>query len=148
MNNKGFTLIEIIIVIVILGIMASLALPKITSTIDRGRIPAALETIGKVVREMDTCAQTADNVENCDTAAELGYTVNEANPNGVPSVSGWDFVIAGADPAITITATCGDCTPADSSVVFTVNLTAGDDGGAEITARTASGSLQGFHFRQ
>ena len=34
MNKKGFTLIEIIIVIVILGVLATLALPRLAAQVD------------------------------------------------------------------------------------------------------------------
>ena len=42
-RNQGFTLIEIIIVVVILGILAAIALPKITSNIDKARAAEAFQ---------------------------------------------------------------------------------------------------------
>jgi prepilin-type N-terminal cleavage/methylation domain-containing protein len=41
-TQKGFTLIEIIIVVVILGILAAIALPKLTENIDKARAAACL----------------------------------------------------------------------------------------------------------
>jgi prepilin-type N-terminal cleavage/methylation domain-containing protein len=47
-NKSGFTLIEIMIVVIIVGVLASLALPKFFSTVEYSRSQEALSAIATV----------------------------------------------------------------------------------------------------
>ena len=54
-KNKGFTLLEIIIVVIIVGVLASLALPRLFSTVEYSRSTEALAAIGTVRSSMERC---------------------------------------------------------------------------------------------
>lgn len=53
MNNKGFSLIEIMVVVVILGILASLVVPKIIHRPDEARIVKAKQDILAIQSALD-----------------------------------------------------------------------------------------------
>jgi prepilin-type N-terminal cleavage/methylation domain-containing protein len=53
--KKGFTLLEIIIVVIIVGVLASLALPRLFGTVEYSRSAEALASIGTIRSSMERC---------------------------------------------------------------------------------------------
>ena len=70
-NKSGFTLLEIIIVIIIIGILASLAMPKFFKTVEYSRSAEALTSLGAVRRAMDICYQPTASYVPCAGFAQL-----------------------------------------------------------------------------
>lgn len=69
-NQKGFTLVELMVVVVIIGILVAIAVPVYNSVTDKaelGAIKANLRTIDGAVMSMTTTLPTAD----VDTTAEV-----------------------------------------------------------------------------
>jgi prepilin-type N-terminal cleavage/methylation domain-containing protein len=54
-NKNGFTLLEIIIVIIIIGVLASLALPRLFSTVEFSRSAEALAAFATIRGAMERC---------------------------------------------------------------------------------------------
>ncbi len=67
MNKKsGFTLLEIIIVIIIVGVLASLALPRFFATVEFSRSTEALSAMASVRQALERCyLQQSGTYANC-----------------------------------------------------------------------------------
>ena len=69
-NEKGFTLIELMIVIAIIGILAAIAIPNFVSYRQRSYNSAAQSDLKNAVTAQE--AYYVDNSRYADTTAELG----------------------------------------------------------------------------
>ena len=84
MNKKGFTLVELMVVIVIIGVLAAVAIPKMTAATNKakaGEGPMILSSISNL--------QAAHKVE------KNKYVECDSTPHGQPSVSatgGWSDI--------------------------------------------------------
>ena len=60
-NTSGFTLLEIIIVVIIIGVLASLALPRFFKTVEFSKGTEALSNLSTLRQSMQRCfLQTSD----------------------------------------------------------------------------------------
>lgn len=85
MKNKGFTLIELMVVVVILGILASIIVPNIISRPDDAKVVKAKQDI--LVLENALEMYKLDNGFYPSTDQGLNALVQE--PSGTPTPSNW-----------------------------------------------------------
>jgi general secretion pathway protein G len=83
---RGFTLIEIMVVVVILGILGALVIPKIMSKPDEARIVAAQTDIRNIASALDM--YKLDNFNYPSTAQGLQALVTK--PSGSPEAKNWN----------------------------------------------------------
>ena len=128
-NKKGFTLLEIIVVIIILGVLAGLALPRLFSNIEFSRSAEALNSISAIRGSVERCAMIAGDVYAGCTSFAPGGTLDLDDP-ALEAGAHFTYVVApgaaAGDYAITATRNATlDGGDGISTVVLTVSRTGG-----------------------
>lgn len=105
MTRKGFTLLEVLIVVIIIGILASIAMPQYLKTLEKARASEAMTNIGSIRVALDRYYYEND----FDLSGATLLTLDIDNPNDM-TVKLYSYAIsgisgAGAERAYTITAT-------------------------------------------
>ena len=116
--RKGFTLIELIVVIIIVGILASVGMTQYTKVVEKGRGAEARLILGSL-----RTAEIAENMENgaYQTVANLGVSA----PTACAATHYFSYSCAAASGTCTATrCTSGGKTP-DSATAYTKTVDVG-----------------------
>ncbi len=84
-NSRGFTLIEVMVVIVIIAILAALIVPKVMSRPDEARVAAARQDIGAITQALKL--YKLDNMRYPTT--EQGLQALVKKPTTAPVPENW-----------------------------------------------------------
>jgi len=111
MNKKGFTLIELMVVVLIVGILAAVSIPLMRGRIDAAKWSEGKAIMGTIGTSLRThVAEKGASYTAVPTLAQLGFSASDLNgtyfTGGESGAGDFSWAITGHDPiAFTITAT-------------------------------------------
>ncbi len=130
--RKGFTLLELIVVIVILGIMATLAATQYTKMVEKSRGAEARTILGTIRTNQAAITQQTGSCSSANS--EVGIGVNADFPSACTTTHYFSYSMGGVS-ANSFTATATRCTstsknPAAASA-GTISLVTNFDNGMD-----------------
>ncbi len=118
--QKGFTLIELMIVIAIIGILAAVAVPQYSQYTKRARFAEVVTASAPIKTGIEVCIQSTSDLAVCDTWADIG--VQQASVQIGANVN--SAAIAENTAAVTMTA---EATLESATYIITPTYTAANN---------------------
>ena len=121
--QKGFTLIELMIVVAIIGILAAVALPQYQNYTTRSKVSQVVASLGAVQTCIGEQYQANGTMANSLVSALCSVAANAYFPSIAPSATGVTLTGAysnvGADVSVSLTNNYADISAAGGNLTWT-----------------------------
>jgi len=105
-KTKGFTLVELMVVIVIIGILAALAIPKFMGATNKTKATEFKPILKQIVTLQTSYKQEKDKYSDDKTGASIGFSAPEnvagSTPSGVLGSARFEYQVV--DPSVAASA--------------------------------------------
>lgn len=82
-NRKGFSLVELMVVIILLGIITAIALPRFMGQVDKGKESAALADLYSMKAVVETYYAEASTLPKSEPGSDAGKIQKVMNDGGI-----------------------------------------------------------------
>jgi len=116
LRTKGFSLLELMIVIIITAVMAGLAIPRFAKTVEKARAQEALIHLGTLRKSMNRCYLSGSSFTGCN-----GFSFLDTEDPGAQQNTLFSYAIAASGVTFTITSTRNTTVRGDGSSAITID---------------------------